>query len=402
MKISIVLFLGLSGPPAAPDGFAVELTAARPARRGTPLEAPLPPGAPTGVAWKLVRGADGMEIPVQSVPGRAPAVAWLLEEDLPAGGVRAYRLEAAAPTKAFPRLECLFVGGKHVLLRAADRDVLRYNAATVEAPAGVDPVFARSGYIHPVWTPSGRVVSNDFPPNHLHHHGLWFPWTSSEFEGRKVDFWNSKVKQGRVEAVKVEAAFEGPVFAGFRASHRFVDLTAPGGPRAALDEIWEVRVWSSGDSFLFDLISTQTCSTSSPLVIREYRYGGLGFRGSIRWEGKDGAAFRTSEGKGREDGHATTARWCAMSGTLDGRPAAVGFLGHPSNFRFPQPMRIHPTEPFFNWAPSQAGDFRIEPGRPYVSRYRFVVADGALGADEMDRRWSEYAEPPAVRLSPAK
>ena len=58
----------------------------------------------------------------------------------------------------------------------------------------------------------------------------------------------------------------------------------------------------------------------------------------------------------------------------------IAILCHPENFRAPQPMRLHPKEPFVCYAPSQLGDWAIEPGRPYVSRYRFVVKDGKLAA----------------------
>ena len=47
--------------------------------------------------------------------------------------------------------------------------VLTYNKAEVPPPAGVDPVFKRSGFIHPVRTPSGRVVRNKalLPPSSI-------------------------------------------------------------------------------------------------------------------------------------------------------------------------------------------------------------------------------------------
>ena len=61
-------------------------------------------------------------------------------------------------------------------------------------------------------------------------------------------------------------------------------------------------------------------------------------------------------------------------------------------------MRLNPTEPFFSYAPSQLGEFQIEPGKPYVSRYRFVVMDGPPDRTEIDRLWNDYAHPPAVFL----
>jgi hypothetical protein len=219
------------------------------------------------------------------------------------------------------------------------------------------------------------------------------------FEGRKSNFWESKEKQGRVECVKVEESFSGPVFGGFRARHRFVNLNGPDGEKAALEKLWELRVYALEDRFLVDLTSTQTCATEQPLVIQEYRYGGIGFRGPADWEGKAGVEFLTSEGKNRVEGHATRAKWVLAWGKAGGQLASVGFLGHTSNFRDPQPLRIHPDEPFFNWAVPQGGDFSIEPGKPYIARYRFLVADGTLDKEAMDRAWADFNTAPALRIS---
>jgi hypothetical protein len=216
------------------------------------------------------------------------------------------------------------------------------------------------------------------------------------FEGRKIDFWNQKGKQGRVECLGVDGTFSGPVVAGFKARHRFVDQTAPGGEKEVLYEIWEGRVYAINRFFLFDLVSTQTCAGSSPLKLLKHHYGGLGFRGSWEWEGEDGVEFLTSELKKRKDGHATAARWCIMTGAVKGKQASIGFLCSPKNFRFPQKMRIHPHEPFFCWAACQGGDFEIAPGDKYVSHYRFVTRDGKMGAAEAEARWRDYAEPPKV------
>ncbi len=357
-----------------------------------PAEAALPAGFDLSKPWRVVRVADGLEVPAQESGAR---VYWMQ----PAGD-GAYRIEAAAP-KAYPRVEVVDLEGRGVELRHAGRKILRYASAPVPPPDGVDPVFTRSGYVHPIWTPSGKIVTNDYPSNHLHHHGLWWAWTSSMFEGRKSNFWESKEKQGRIECLKIEETWSGPAFGGFRARHRFVNLNAPEGAKQALDEIWELRVWATpeGEGFLFDLVSTQTCATKEPLVIKQYRYGGVGFRGSKDWEGKTGCEFLTSEGRTRADGHTTRARWCAMTGSVDGAPATVGFLNHPSNFRYPQPMRIHDTEPFFNWAVPQAGDFSIEPGTPYVSRYRFQISDGAPAAARLDLQQKAFADASTATLT---
>ena len=60
-------------------------------------------------------------------------------------------------------------------------------------------------------------------------------------------------------------------------------------------------------------------------------------------------------------------------------------------------MRVHPKEPFFNFAPQQFGDMAIKPNQPYVSRYRFVTLDGAPDAAELARIWEDFANPPKVK-----
>jgi hypothetical protein len=152
---------------------------------------------------------------------------------------------------------------------------------------------------------------------------------------------------------------------------------------------------------MFDLVSTQTAATDDPLKLPKYHYGGLGFRGNWAWNGKDKCFFLTSEGEtDRDKGNFTRGKWCDIWGRVDGEPVGVAILGNPQNFGAPQPMRLHPTEPFFCFAPQQLGNMEIAPGKPYVSRYRFVVHDGPPDKDLIERLWREYADPPEVELLP--
>ena len=56
-------------------------------------------------------------------------------------------------------------------------------------------------------------------------------------------------------------------------------------------------------------------------------------------------------------------------------------------------MRLHPTEPFFCFAPSQGGDWAITPEQPYVARYRALLIDGAPDASDINAAWEDYAHP---------
>jgi len=291
----------------------------------------------------------------------------------------------------------------HLRVAIGGKPLLSYQAEKNNLPrADIKPAYKRGGYIHPLFSPSGKLVTDDYPPNHVHHHGIWFPWTKTEFEGRQPDFWNMGEGKGTVEFIELGKTWSGPVHGGFHTRHRFVDLTAPE-PKAALDETWRVTVYNAGPGarkfWLLDLVSTQECATASPLKLPKYHYGGLGFRGHRDWNGKDKTFFLTSEDEtDRVKGNETRGRWCHIGGNVDGTLAGIAILCHPDNFRAPQPMRLHPSEPFFCFAPSQLGDWEIAPGKPYVSRYRFVVADGPPDKDELERIWNDYANPPMVTI----
>ena len=173
-----------------------------------------------------------------------------------------------------------------------------------------------------------------------------------------------------------------------------------------MNETWDVTVLRGGAGsrpyWSIDLVSTQEAASASPLALPEYHYGGLGFRGRREWDGKDKAYFLTSEGKDRGHGDGTRARWAHVSGMVDGMRTGIAILDHPSNFRAPQPVRIHPTEPFFCYAPSKLGRWEIQPGTPYVSRYRFIVEDGPPDAAEVERLWNDYAQPVQVTVTEAR
>src|SRR5262249_50072962 len=150
--------------------------------------------------------------------------------------------------------------------------------------------------------------------------------------------------------VTFERNWSGTVHAGFSSRHRFVDLTGPKHVEV-LNETWTVTAYTPAARlwpyWLFDLVSEQRCATTNSLKLPENPHGGLGLRGNWAWNGATKVNFLTSEGEtDRVKGNKQRARWCDMWGLLDDVPAGIAVLCHPSNFRFPQPMRLHPTEPF--------------------------------------------------------
>jgi hypothetical protein len=387
-------------------------------RVNVPVTASLP-GVPlriTGGVPQLYETTDGrnMRVASQLRAGSTDELSWILTGRTPAGAVRTFQLRAqdgAVPTTPATRQVRVADSGESLRLTLAEKPILEYRYAPMPVPDGVREVFSLSGFIHPLWSPQGEVLTRIQPPDHYHHYGIWNPWTRTEFEGRTVDFWNVGSGQGRVRSEGVLERTSGDVFGGFRAVHDHVDHSAPGGDKVALREQWEVTAWNvdpQHDAWLIDFVSTLDPATDAPLTIKEYRYQGFSLRATEKWNDAN-SRLRTSEGLDKSTANATRARWIDVNGVADVPAGTSGvlFMTSPSNFNFPEQLRIWPTgqnggveNVFINFNPAQDRDWVLEPGGSYALKYRIFVYDGTVTPEQAERLWNDYADPPRVLVQP--
>ena len=83
-------------------------------------------------------------------------------------------------------------------------------------------------------------------------------------------------------------------------------------------------------------------------------------------------------------------------------PSGITVMGHPGNFNAPQKVRLHPTKPYFCFAPMADKGFQIIPGENYISRFRFFVHNGVASATISERLWNDYVHPPIVLVTSIK
>lgn len=356
--------------------------------------------AVSSLCLEEIRDSQSIPIPSQLEDGDSPRLWWIVTGEPSAGIERIYTLKRGRQ-KSAPLVE-LRMDGKGLEFSMGESRVLRYNYAPIPPPESESPLYTRSGFIHPIWTPEGKVLSRIHPSDHIHHMGFWNPWTKTEFEGRKVDFWNLKDGQGTVRFVRFATLESGPVFASLEAIQEYIDFTTPEGEGVVLNEVWAVRVWNLGEGdrrvWMWDFTTIQRCATDKPLTILKYRYGGFGFRGTSDWD-KNNSDFLTSEGKTRVDGNGTRGRWCNIYGQLDEGSAGMVFLSHPENHEHPEPMRIWPEgDVFFGFCPVVYAEWKLVPGNEYDRQYRMIVYDGTMATDEIEQYWEAFAHPPEVEI----
>lgn len=278
------------------------------------------------------------------------------------------------------------------------KPVLDYIKTARPVPEGVEQHFSRSGYIHPVYTPTGQELTGDYPADHAHQHALFFAWVKSKYNEKNIDFWNQAKGLGRIEFREVVNLSRDEQKVSFSVKHAFMVME---GAKSVdvLHEVWTVTVYKTpADHFLFDIVSVQQCVADKPLSLAKYHYGGMSFRGNFQWlkemgdtETKPGdLQFLTSEGHDRWKGNHTRPNWVALSGRIDGQDVSAAVFCSPKNFRAPQPARIHPNKPYFCFAPMVEGLFEIAPSEEYVSRYRYLVTSQAVDVNTLQKHWDEY------------
>lgn len=423
MPVRLIVIISLSLFPilAGAEPLILEVNAGKHAREpGLPLICELPIGLKEpGSARLFAVAADGKQsedtsIAAQIIPGGKTRVVWILEAGLEAGESRPYQLDLRPPAEALSekkkkpalssQMNCLETGSKIEILNGA-KPVLEYNKGPTESAAGNEPFYSRTGYIHPLFSPAGVSVTGDYAADHPHQHGLFFAWTNTTFEGRDINFWDQKSQTARISWQSTIKTQSGPVFGQFAVMHLHEDLSAPGGPKAVLNERWLVRAFRTGRNFhLLDIHSTQSCSGKSPLTINQYHYGGMAIRGADEWfinekNAKQPSDFLTGEGKTRADGNHSAPNWVDLHGTFgNDSKAGVAIFCHPDNFRAPQPVRLHPTKPYFVFTPQVESGFAIEAGKPHVSQYRYLVHNGEPDPALLEQAWRDYSEPPKITV----
>lgn len=293
--------------------------------------------------------------------------------------------------------------GRTLTLLSAGKPILSYQYAEMPAPAGVRSVFARSGFIHPLYTPSGFVLTRVQPRDHWHHYGFWNPWTRVEYEGRVYDLWNLGDSLGTVRSRQIDALTVGAESCGFEAGLDHVAFT-PAGETVILKERWKIRATQTSEGYLLDFVSVLEPATDQPVTIKAYRYQGFSIRATEAWT-RDNCEMMTSEGLERSRIDGSRARWVYVNGATG--PDTTGgflFLSSPDNYNAPEPLRIWDQnanggrgDVFVNFCPTKTQDWRLEPGRTYELRYRVLTYDGSLDPERAERLWQEYVSSGAAR-----
>lgn len=283
--------------------------------------------------------------------------------------------------------------------------IIGYQTATKDVPEGVSELYKRSGFIHPLNTPSGKRLTRIQPEDHYHHYGIWNPWTHTLVEGDTIDFWNLNKGEGTVRFSKLLNKSSGPVYSEFEVLHEHVVLQN-NSSKVVLNEVQKIKTMPLNDNkYLVDIVIDYECVSNEPFKIIEYRYGGFGWRTTEEWDNQNSTVL-SSEGMTRKDADGSVARWVIVQGQLGDDNGGVLLLSHPDNFNHPEPLRVWPENQygrgdlFVNFATTKNTDWTLSPGENYTLRYQLIVFDGTITSSTAEKYWSNYKTPLEFATNP--
>jgi hypothetical protein len=267
------------------------------------------------------------------------------------------------------------IGRGTVTLRAGRNDVLTYRFGD-QLKEGMDPQYVRSCYIHPLFSLDGKALTDDFPKDHLHHHGVFWTWPVVRTRGQDTQTWHPaspSLRQQFVGWLKRKATKEAAELsvenvwklAGREiVAREFVKLNIHPADRIGRAIDLELRLEAVGGPLELQGAPDQNKG-----------YGGLCLRGAELFKG---ATLTTDQGIQKEDAVNTSFRWADLS-TRDLGLAIFVSSDHPG---FPVAWLIrnsyagvlNPSWPGLKPAV-------LQPEKPVVLRYRLYVhrGDAAVG-----------------------
>lgn len=353
-----------------PQCIAVAVTGSAERSGGVLVEREAPEN-PLPVQWAPQVAADGKQdegqLLLAVVPPRAGA-----------SGQRHFRWQASAAADS-PASPMRWSEQSETTWTAFEgpQSVLAYNHGTMtgERVPECDPRRTQSCYIHPLWGLDGEVLTDDFPADHFHHHGVFWTWPHVEIDGEHYDLWASQggIKQKFIKWLYREA---GPVAAVLGVENGWF----VGDRQVMTERIW-VRAFRAADaarSIDLDMVFVPGDRPVSLKGSEGKSYGGLTVRFAV-WPRRD-AVIRVPDrtlrhvGNGQasaEDLPDTPLPWADLTSQFPGagqRSGGAVFIP-PDHPDYPPTWLVRCYGPLCVGWPGVAGR-EFAPGEPFALSYR--------------------------------
>ena len=390
--------------PAAPQKNQVLLVPS--SRQPLYLSLEMPDNVASGATdrWQLVEeGPEKLTVPVLIARDNTSEAtadhqhhAPRLLATIPAGGTdavaRRFRLVAAAadkPSSSLPGFHFVAVDKRSLSLLEGESPRLVYNHGTIVDPRvpKQDSRRQRSCYMHPVWGVHGEVLTDDFPQDHYHHHGLFWTWPHVKIGDKSYSLWTDQgIAQQFVRWLQRDA---GPAGARLGVENHWVVDGQP----VMVERVWVEVYPGQRDSLAMDLHFTWI-PVGRPITLQGAAgksYGGLTMRFAVRDPGK--VTITTPSGVSPDDLPDTRLPWADLTTTFEGQstPSGAAIFVPPDHPDFPPTWLLRHYGPLcVGWPGVRAKTFPA--GQPFHLSYRVWIHDGQPTAGQIEQAYQAYTK----------
>jgi hypothetical protein len=257
-------------------------------------------------------------------------------------------------------------GNNRTTLLEDGKPVLTYNEG-VQLPEGVPKDRARCCYVHPLYTPGGTVLTDDFPKDHYHHRGLFWAWPVVRTDSGTHDLWMMRGIRHKGHSILTR----GPQAIS-------VNHWLAGEKQVAREQVTITAHPANGTSRDIDL-EVRLEAVGGPLTIAGTTEQGKSYGGvSARFAPRTDTVIRTDKGVLEKDDDLTAYRWAEMEATYNGRRALLRITPDPANPAAPHQWCLRKygfVGASFPGKTETVQSYTIEPGKPLTLRFRVTVAD---------------------------
>lgn len=255
------------------------------------------------------------------------------------------------------------------------KPVLAYNYEPVKPPEGVPSRYERACYIHPVYGLDGDVLTQDFPPDHYHHRGVFWAWPKTRIGDRPADIWVCADIYQRHEKWTAREAGADKAVVGVRNYWSYND--APEEKVGQEDMTFTVHPADETGraidfSFKFTNITDQDVTF---LGATGKGYGGFNFRPDAN---RRPLSFTTIDGPRAEDVLKCETPWADVTSKVkpDGPVSGVAIFQHPKNPGYPHHGWILRHYGFIGACWPHVHEHVLKPGEFLELRYRLCIHRG--------------------------
>jgi hypothetical protein len=283
------------------------------------------------------------------------------------------------------------IDDKSLGLWESDRPVLVYNFGEMSLP-GVRAAGTRSSYVHPIYGLSGEVLTDDFPVDHYHHHGLFWGWPHVTVGGREYDLW--KMVGIRIEFQRwLEKSVDEGV-AKLGVENAWVVRDKP----VMKEEAWFEIHPATDDERIIDVTLNWTPLEAITLAGAEEKgYGGVSLRFAPRIE----TAITIPTGRAKEDLLMARLPWADLTGKFK-REGGDAVTSGGTLFVDPQ----HPDFPL-EWMTRDYGALcpgwpgvkpkALPAGKTFTGHYRVWIHAGPRDEKQIAAAYKQFTGEQAVK-----